>query len=165
MMKKDPQTVKHCLTSVQSKWVTPEIILSLLLVSPTSNFISVYLLTANTQFYQLLLPLHTKYLKPVFPSVLGDRAFFLLKQHIALGIRQEDKYLCTNLDWCSLSLNFYLQPDTTLELKITRKLQTDLMFLFYYLYVLGIDDHINTHVRLEVPIKNIKLCICQISYK
>lgn len=86
MTKKDLQTVKHCPTLVQSKWGTTEIILSLLLISPSSNFISVHLLTVNTQLYYLLLPLYTKYLKPVFPSVLGDRAFSLLKWYTAHDI-------------------------------------------------------------------------------
>lgn len=142
-MKKDPQTVKHCPTSVQSKWGTPEIILSLLLISPTSNFISVDLLTANSQFYQLLLPLHTKYPKTVFPSVLGDEHSFFSNgtQHLVHG-RRTNIYVLTQTGVLCLLISI------SNLMKITRKLQTDLMFLFYYLYVFGIDDHINTHVRL-----------------
>lgn len=142
-MKKDPQTVTHWPTSVQSKWGTPEIILSLPLIPPTSNLISVYLLTANSQFYQLLLPLHTKYLKPVFPSVLGDEHSFFSNgtQHLVHG-RRKNIYVLTQTGVLCLLISI------SNLMKITRKLQTDLMFLFYYLYVFGIDDHINTHVKL-----------------
>lgn len=105
------------LTLYNPRGISIEIILNFLLKSPNGNFTSIHLLTANIQFYQLLL-LHKQYLETCLPfNSRKDHLFSYGIELLAHG-RKTNIYI-TNLDCFSSSLNFCLQLGKILDWKIT----------------------------------------------